>query len=199
MVNRLYNICRCSNGGAASYRADTAGGGEKLEGMDFPLVLPESYLRACGGLGGAGSLGEGPLLPSCSSGFSGLVCMSLCVCVCVCVRVSLPGRLRANDPGFPGRAGFGGQAGCWAPLDLFSRKKSPGSCVMSAAQQPALSRCPAAGSLQVQDQLASDTRSAMPASGPGVKNQSFHILATFCTCSYYGFSCTDASCSLVAP
>ena len=127
------------------------------------------------------------------------VCLWVCVCVCVCVRVSLPGRLRANDPGFPGRAGFGGQAGCWAPLDLFSRKKSPGSCVMSAAQQPALSRCPAAGSLQVQDQLASDTRSAMPASGPGVKNQSFHILATFCTCSYYGFSCTDASCSLVAP
>ena len=89
----------------------------------------------------------------------------------------LSGRLRANDSGFPGRAGFGGlpilgRRAAERPPELFSGKKSP--CVMSAAQQPALSCCPSAyreeRSLQVQDQLALDTPSVMPGSGPAVKN-----------------------------
>ena len=73
-----------------------------------------------------------------------------------------------------GEQDLGGRRAAGQPLDLFSGKKSPGSCVMSAAQQPALSRCPSAyreeRSLQVQDQLALDTHSAVPASGPGAKN-----------------------------
>lgn len=57
-----------------------------------------------------------------------------------------------------GEQDLGSRRAAGHPLELFSGKKSPGSCVMSAAQQPTLPCCPSAHreerSLQAQDQLA---------------------------------------------
>ena len=94
----------------------SGGSGEKLEGIDFPLVLPESNLRACGGPVGKGDVRGGLTAPGLFFWFSWAgVCVWVCVWVCVCVPAwEAPGQMALASQG---EQVLGGGGDTWLRAD----------------------------------------------------------------------------------